>query len=299
MRAFEFFSPETVEETLQLLHQYRDSVSLLAGGTDIILELNERKIAPQVVIDLKKVAGLDYIRVDEKYVHIGAMTTHAAIAGHPFIRERVHVLYTACHLVGSPQIQNLGTIGGNIATASVAGDGLCAMVTLQARVVLESVAGVRDMPIDEFLAGEGFDSRNALQADELLKEIYFPVPSKNEVSAFYKLAKRKSLAISVIGGGLLVDVDDEGICRRAVMRGGCLGRYPLPFPDAEQYLVGKKLTLAVMDETLPMLHDRVLEVNKARPWSVFYKKESVKGVFHKLFEDVLSQLSILEKESER
>lgn len=290
MRAFDFFSPETVEETLQLLNEHQSSVRLLAGGTDIILELNERKIAPAVVVNIKKVKELDYIKVEDGKVRLGAMATHMAIADNPFIKENVKVLHDACHLVGSPQIQNLGTIGGNIATASVAGDGLCALVTLQARVVLKSVDGERDMSIDEFLAGEGFDKRNALMANELLTEIYFDVPKPGEASAFYKLAKRKSLAISVIAGGLLVAVDENGVCTRAVLRGGCLGRYPLPFKEAEQYLIGKKLSLEVMDETLPMLHDLVLEVNKARPWSVFYKKESVKGVFHKLFEDVLEQL---------
>ena len=105
--------------------------------------------------------------------------------------------------MGSPQIRNLGTIGGNIAQSSVAGDGLAACVTLNADVTLRSVRGERTMNINDFLAGEGAQKRNILAADELLTEVSFPVPdTKHTATAFYKLAKRKSLAISVIGGGM-------------------------------------------------------------------------------------------------
>ena len=168
-------------------------------------------------------------------------------------------------------------------------------MTLNADVTLRSVRGERTMNINEFLAGEGKEKRNILAADELLTEITFPVPDlKHTATAFYKLAKRKSLAISVIAGGLVVSVDDDGVCTYASMRAGALGRYPMHFATSEQYLVGKKLSYATMLETLPIMHDQVLEANKSRPWSVFYKKEGVQGVFKKLFADVLGQLGIEE-----
>ncbi len=293
MREFDFYSPETVQETLELLDRYQASVAIVAGGTDIVLELNERKIRPAVIINVKKLRELEYIRVEDGKVKLGALTTHAAIAADPYIAEHVKVLHTACIQVGSPQIRNLGTIGGNISTSSVAGDGVSAMATLKASVVLQSVRGRRVMPLTEFFAGEGYDKRNALAADELLTEIFFDEPGPGMATAFYKLAKRKSLAISVIGGGLAVQVDPDGICTDITMRGGCLGRYPLPFTEAEEHIRGKKLTRELLYETLPMLHDKVFEINKARPWSVFYKKESVKGVFHKLFDDVLEQLEVV------
>ena len=211
------------------------------------------------------------------------------------IKKYARILHDATRQVGSPQIRNLGTIGGNIAQSSVAGDGLAACVTLNADVTLRSVRGERTMNINDFLAGEGKEKRNSLVADELLTEISFPVPDlKHTATAFYKLAKRKSLAISVIAGGLVVSVDDDGICTYASMRAGALGRYPMHFATSEQYLVGKKLTYATMLEVLPIMHDQVLEANKSRPWSVFYKKEGVQGVFKKLFADVLGQLGIEE-----
>lgn len=295
MKPFDFYTPTTVDEALKLMHEHRESVSVIAGGTDLVLELNERKAAPAVVIDLKHIPELNYIRVEDGKFRIGAMTTHAALAADETIREKVRLLHDATRLVGSPQIRNLGTIGGNIAQSSVAGDGLAACVTLNADVTLRSVRGERTMNINDFLAGEGKEKRNILEADELLTEVSFPVPdTKHTATAFYKLAKRKSLAISVIGGCMVATVDDNGVCTYASMRGGALGRYPMHFASCEEYLVGKKLSYATMLEVLPMMHDQILEANRSRPWSVFYKKEGAQGVYKKLFADILGQLGIEE-----
>lgn len=295
MKPFDFYAPTTVDEALELLHKYQDSVAVIAGGTDLVLELNERSISPAVVIDLKKIKELNYIRIEDGMYRIGSMTTHAALAADETIKQTVRILHDSTRQVGSPQIRNLGTIGGNICKSSVAGDGLAACVTLNADVTLRSVRGTRTMNINDFLAGEGAQKRNILAADELMTEVSFPVPDpKHTATAFYKLAKRKSLAISVIGGGMVASVDDDGICTYASMRGGALSRYPMRFATCEEYLVGKKLTYATMLETLPIIHDQILEANRSRPWSVFYKKEGAQGVFKKLFADILGQLGIEE-----
>ena len=119
MRPFDFYAPTTVVEALTLLDQYKDSVACIAGGTDLTLELNEWKAQPAVVIDLKKLKELDYIKVENGIVRIGALTSHAEVAANDIIRENVHILYDACRQVGSPQIRNLATLGGNIWRATV------------------------------------------------------------------------------------------------------------------------------------------------------------------------------------
>ncbi|MCI8328261.1 MAG: xanthine dehydrogenase family protein subunit M [Oscillibacter sp.] len=295
MKPFDFYSPTTVDEALELLHSHRESVAVVAGGTDLVLELNEHKASPAAIVDLKHIAELNYIRVEDGRFRIGAMTTHAALAADPTIAKTTHLLHDATRLVGSPQIRNLGTIGGNIAQSSVAGDGLAACVTLGADLTLRSVRGERTMNIVDFLEGEGAQKRNSLAADELLTEISFPVPDvKHTATAFYKLGKRKALAISVIAGCMTATVDDDGVCTHVSMRAGALGRYPMHFASCEEYLIGKKLSYAVMLETLPIMHDQILEANRSRPWSVFYKKEGAQGVYKKLFADILGQLGIEE-----
>lgn len=295
MRPFDFYSPSNQAEALALLREHKDDSAVVAGGTDIVLELHERKIAPIAVIDISRLKELDYIKDAEGQLRIGALTTFTSLAKDICLKENVRILHLAAEKMGSPQIRNLATIGGNIVTSSVAGDGLAACLALDADVTLESARGRRVMKLESFLNGEGAQKRNALEADELLTEISFPKPGRNTATSFYKLAKRKSLGISVIGGCLVVSADEKGICTRVSMRAGALGRYPMRFESAEKHLLGKKLSAAVFCETLPMMHDQVLEVNKSRPWSVYYKKESVKGVFSKLFRDVLSQLDLEER----
>lgn len=290
MREFDFYAPRTVEEFLSLLDQYKESREIVAGGTDVVLEFNERTIHPAVALDVTKLKELDYIRVDDEFVRIGAITTHAAIADHPYIKENVHVLAEACASVGSPQIRNLGTIGGNVVTSSVAGDGLCAMVTLGATVVLKSVDGTREMSIQDFLDGEGYQRRNAIKNNELLSEIYFKKPDKYCASTFRKLGKRKALAISVLGCGMAVRADENGICQECSMRAGAQARYPLRLKGAEDMLIGKKLTMDNMLATLPVIHDIVYESAKTRP-SVIYKKEAIQGVFRENFEKIMSRLT--------
>ena len=267
--------------------------TLIAGGTDLTLELNEWKAQPAVVIDLKKLKELDYIKVEDGIVRIGALTSHAEVAANDIIRENVHILYDACRQVGSPQIRNLATLGGNICQSSVAGDGLAACVTLNADVTIKSVRGERTININEFLSSPD-RKRNILQPDELMTEVSFPLPdTKHTATAFYKLGKRRALAISVIGGGMVVTVDDNGVCTYCSMRAGAMARYPQRYKSCEEYLVGKKLSWETMLGCLPIMHDQVYEANKSRP-SVFYKKESIQGVYKHLFADVLRKLNIEE-----
>ena len=123
---------------------------------------------------------------------------------------------------GSPQIRNLATLGGNICQSSVAGDGLAACVTLNADVTIKSVRGERTININEFLSSPD-RKRNILQPDELMTEVSFlPPDTKHTATAFYKLGKRRALAISVIGGGMVVTVDDNGVCTYCSMRAGAM-----------------------------------------------------------------------------
>ena len=176
---------------------------------------------------------------------------------------------------------------------SVAGDGLAACVTLNADVTIKSVRGERTININEFLSSPD-RKRNILQPDELMTEVSFPLPdTKHTATAFYKLGKRRALAISVIGGGMVVTVDDNGVCTYCSMRAGAMARYPQRYKGCEEYLVGKKLSWETMLGCLPIMHDQVYEANKARA-SVFYKKESIQGVYKHLFADVLRKLNIEE-----
>ena len=295
MRPFEFYRPTTVVEALELLDQYKGTAAVIAGGTDLVLELNEKKAQPAVVIDLKHIPELNYIKFENGVAHIGSMTTHGEIAADKTIEKYVSILHDACRQVGSPQIRNLATIGGNLCQSSVAGDGVAACANLNVTLVLRSKNGERQIAFRDFLA-KGQNGKNTIEPDELLIEFFFPLPDiTHTATAFYKLGKRKALAISVIAAGMIVTVDDNGVCTECTMRAGAMSRYPQHYKGCEEYLVGKKLSWETMLGCLPIMHDQVFEANKARA-SVFYKKESIQGVYKHVFADILRKLNIEEVE---
>jgi len=288
MKEFSFFSPGTLDEALSLLSQHKDSVSVIAGGTDIVLELNERAHTAQAVVDISKIKDLRYVKVVDGVVRIGVLSTFTDLENDPYIREHVKSLYSACYYVGSPQIRNLGTIGGNVANASVAGDTPTALISLDATVVLRSAAGKREMKITDFYSGAG---KTQLEKDELLTEIYFDAPTENMATAYTKLGKRKALVIVVIGLAVLLERDCNNICSKAQVVIGAVARYPKRLPSIEHYLVGKPITKETFEGCRDMFSQIVYDMIPTRA-SVGYKKESVKGVANKTFNSILKDFSL-------
>jgi len=290
MKEFNFYSPSSLDEALELLHQYKEKAAVIAGGTDIVLELNERKIAPQCIIDISKINELRYCKVVDGIVRIGALSTFSDLENNPYIKENVKSIYQACYAVGSPQIRNLGTIGGNLCNASVAGDSLPVFISLDATVVLRSSAGKREMKLTEFYAGP---NKTALEKDELMTEIYFDAPGPQTATAYTKLGKRKALVIVVLGLAALLERNEDNICTKAQIVIGAVSKYPQRLPSVENYLIGKPISRQTFEPCADMLSDIVQQMIPTRA-SVGYKKESVKGVSNKTFARLLSDFGINE-----
>jgi carbon-monoxide dehydrogenase medium subunit/xanthine dehydrogenase FAD-binding subunit len=292
MKEFNFYSPKTLDEALTLMNRHKDSVSVIAGGTDIVLELNERAHTAKTIVDINKIEELRYVKVVDGIVRIGALTTFTDLENDPYIRENVKSLYSAAYHVGSPQIRNLGTVGGNVVNASVAGDSPTVFISLDVTVVLRSAAGKREMKLTEFYAGS---RKTEIEPDELLTEIYFEAPTEQMATAYTKLGKRKSLVIVVIGMAVLLERDCNNICSRAQVVIGAVAKYPKRLPEIEHYLVGKPVSKATFDGCRDMFSNIVYNMIPTRA-SVGYKKESVKGVASKTFDSILSDFSLCEPE---
>ncbi len=205
--------PTSIDETLGLLEKWGPDAVVIAGGTDLVVELKDRVKSPKALIDIGRVAELSGIReVEGGDVWIGALSTHAEIASSNTVKEAAPLLADACALVGSPQIRNRGTIGGNISTASPAGDTIPALYVLEASLEIAGPKGKRIVPIESFFQGP---KKSALAPDEVVLGVKFPKLGKEYVSFFRKLGQRKSLAISIVSvafagrcqePGLLTDV---------------------------------------------------------------------------------------------
>ena len=289
MKPFEYRSPSTLNEALTLLSQFGEKGKLIAGGTDLLVDIEQGRLAPDAVINILNINELRYITEDKGEIHLGPLTTFDDMEKSPLIRDRVRLLYQAAYDMGSPQIRNRATIGGNVGKTSVAADGLTALMALDASIRVKSVDGERTLTLDELTRGPG---DNCLSAKELITDIFFDAPKACTATAFYKLARRRALGIADIGGAACIATDTDGICTRASVRGGALARYPLRFEAVEAHLTGKPLTPETIDAATPLFIEAVCESLKARPWEIPYKKGAVAGVFKAVFSDILDQLNL-------
>lgn len=188
------YNPRTVAEALELLHASGEEIKILAGGTDLLVHHKQGKIKLEQVCNLSHIEELSYIREEDDELWIGPLTTHAELARSPLVNKYAKALAEAAASVGSPQIRNKGTIGGNIGTASPAGDTLPALVCLDARLEIESLGAKKEVPIRRFFRGPG---QHMLERRELITGIIVPKLKEDQSSVYIKLGARNALAIAI------------------------------------------------------------------------------------------------------
>jgi carbon-monoxide dehydrogenase medium subunit len=269
----EYIIPATLGETLQLLDEKGGTARLVAGATDLMLEL-ERGVRKgiETLIDITRLPDLDRITLSEgESVHIGPLVTHNAAAASALLLEHAFPLVSAAWQVGAPQIRNRATVAGNLVTASPANDTITPLMALGAWVTLASVNATRRVPLSEFYTGV---RKTVLQPNEMLVDISFPALTKNWRGTFLKLGLRRAQAISLVNAAVLVELEN-GIAKSAVITLGAVAPTIIRAPEAEAYLAGKELTEEVIT------HAGDLAANAARPiddirGSAAYRRAMVK-----------------------
>jgi carbon-monoxide dehydrogenase medium subunit len=226
--------PTTVGEALELLAHAPATTRIVAGGTDVLVEL-QRGATAQTLIDISALRDLKYVRLDGPDVVIGGLATHNDVLAAPFAREVALPLAQACIEVGAPQIRSRATIAGNLITASPANDTIAPLLALDARITLMSAAGERTLPLSAFYTGF---RRTTLRSDELVREIRFAALTAQRRGIFIKLGLRRAQAISVIDLAIVVERDDDGIVRDARIAIGCVAPTVIRASSVEQTLLG-------------------------------------------------------------
>ncbi len=287
MRKFNYHAPATVEEAVRILDQYQDSIAVIAGGTDLIIELKEGHKKPEHVLDITRIQDLKYIKEEEGIVKIGPLATFSFLEENAFVRQKLPALYETVKYVGSPQIRSLGTVGGNVVNASVAGDSPTVLLTYDAEVVLQSVKGTRVMSLHEFNLGPG---NCAIRKDELLTEIRFPMPKEDEGVSYFKIGKRKALAIVVLAVSIYVKKDAQNKISDARVVLGAVNKHPMRSALIEEALRGTELKEQELEKFLPLFTQEVQAAIANRP-SVVYKREGVRGAAKECFRQLLHQLA--------
>src|SRR4030043_676246 len=207
MKKFEYFKPKTLEEALALFAKYGEKARWLAGGTDVIVMIKQKTISPDILISLQGIPGLDQIKFNGS-LSIGPMVTHRMIEKSELIKKDFSALADAVSWLGSIQIRNVATIGGNICTAAPSADTATPLLVLGTQVNIKSLKEERIIPIEEFFKGPG---ESVLKTGEMVKELIIPKVLPNTGSAYYKLQRRLALDLPILGVSVLLSLDKNKV----------------------------------------------------------------------------------------
>jgi carbon-monoxide dehydrogenase medium subunit len=268
-----YINATSTDEVQKILAEKRERARIVAGATDLILEL-ERGVRKgiETLIDVTRIPNLDRITLDEDgAIHLGPLVTHNHCAASKLIRERAYPLARAAWEVGAPQIRNRGTVAGNLITASPANDTITPLMALGASVTLASTRGERKVALQDFYTGV---RKNVMQADEMLVDISFPALTKDQRGTFIKLALRRAQAISLVNAALVLTLK-WGTVQSASITLGAVAPTIIHAPEAEEYLRGKKLNDDVIAKTAELTMNASRPIDDVRG-SASYRREMVR-----------------------
>jgi CO/xanthine dehydrogenase FAD-binding subunit len=232
-----YLQPERVEQALAALQSADGEARLIAGGTDLLLDIQQGRHPPvSTLVDVTGIRELRALEVEGTNAAIGAAVPLAEIVGHRELQKRATALTEACGLIGGPQVRNVATLGGNVAHALPAGDGTIALMALEAQAQLASSRGREWVPLERLFAGPGataFDRRRTL-----LVGFRLALASPREGSAFLRVMRPQGVAIAILNMACWVRLTADGSIEAARLSCGPSGPTPRRCPQAERALVG-------------------------------------------------------------
>jgi carbon-monoxide dehydrogenase medium subunit len=236
MRRFEYFEPKTLTEAVSLLGHYNGQASLLAGGTDLLVEIKEQLRSPDYVVNIKKIPGLDHLTYDVTHgLRIGSLTTVRTVETSPLIKREYAGLAQAARELGSIQVRNRATVAGNICRASPSADTLPPLIADGATVKVSGPGGERVILLEAFFTGPG---QTVLAPDEIVVEIAIPRRPAYTGKVYLKHGRRKAMELATVGVAVALTLAGE-ICQEIRIVLGAVAPTPIRARKAEQILRGQ------------------------------------------------------------
>jgi aerobic carbon-monoxide dehydrogenase medium subunit len=244
MIAYDYFKPKDLAETFKLLDQHGRKAELIAGGTDVMVVVKQSNRSPEALISLRGIEELSYIHKNHGY-HIGSLTTHRMIEKSTLMQTELAALNQGASQVGSVQVRNVATIGGNICNAAPSADTAAPLMILDAVITLKSRQGERQIPIQDFFVGP---SETVKEWDEILTEITIPEQMGTYGTAYCKHARRKAMNLPIIGVAVGLSLNTDETIADARIALTVAAPTPIRVEEAEDFLRGKPLTDDILKE---------------------------------------------------
>jgi carbon-monoxide dehydrogenase medium subunit len=241
---FEYLSPKTLEEAISMLQRYGEEAKILSGGHSLVPMMKLRFATPEYLIDINDLPDLDYIKEEDGYLKIGALTREVALEDSELINSSYPLLLDTAKMIADPQVRNLATIAGNLAHGDAANDHPATMLALNASIVITSSTGERVVSINDFF--KGFFT-TALASDEILTEIRIPIPDAGSGGAYNKL-ERKVGDYATAGVAVQLTIDGSGTCSYVGIGLTNVNSTPMRALRSEQMLNGQVINQNLIDQ---------------------------------------------------
>jgi len=270
-----YFVPRKIEEALEILSGYGKEIKIIAGGTDLLIQYYDRLYEVNGWLDLKNIKELKEIKIHKNQMEIGAMVTHAQLEKSEDIKKYFPILSKAAADIGSPQIRNRGTIGGNIVNASPAGDLLAPLMAYDAQFMLLSIQGEKIVSAEDFFLGP---KKTILEPAQLLTRIILPLPSERTYGCWIKIGRRKALIIATITLALVVEMDEDNKTVKDVRT--CLGSVaptPIEIKEIRKMMVGQNFEQLDFNQLGQIAEDKISPIDDIRGTRE-YRKDVAKEI---------------------
>lgn len=241
---FKYFLPENKKEAFTLLQWYKPNCKIMAGGTDLIIQLKGTKLSPTAIVDLKALRLNDSILTADNELRLGSLLTLNALEQNKIVQQKYIALWEAVNNMATPQVRNKATLGGNLCNAAPSADTAPPLIVYGAIAVIESSEGYRQIPVEELFTGPG---SAALDLEEILTEVILPLPAKNCGAAYIK-HRRTQKDLALVGVAAYLELDEAGYCRKARISLGAVAPTPIRALQAENILKTKKLSAEILKE---------------------------------------------------
>jgi CO/xanthine dehydrogenase FAD-binding subunit len=287
MNWIDYQKPKTIFEALTLLEQAQGRGRVIAGGTDLTLQLRRGEYAADLLVDITGIEELGKIQEDDGWIHIGATVTHAGVAKNRLILKEATALAEGCAQVGSPQIRNIGTLVGNVVSARPAADGAIPLTALEAEIKVASKSGEHWVPIEEAYRGIGHSSIDSSQ--EVATEVRFKKPGKKGRTRFFRMSRRKALTLPTLNGAVVILLDaSSGRIEAARIALGPVAERPFRPRGAEAYLQSKEISPELILEASRIASEEANPRTSFLRGSDTYRKQMVRLYLERTIKELLT-----------